>query len=137
MRPVPGYPLWLGNVGDARDLPGVHSAGILAVVDLAGEERPLILTRDLVYCRFPLLDGPGNPPWMLRAAVEAVAGLLRSRTPTLVACGAGMSRTPVITAAAVARLRGCSLVEGLAVAASSGIADVSPGLWNEVRAAMA
>src|SRR5205085_1881187 len=35
MRQVPGCSLWLGHVGDARDLRGVLSAGILAVVDLA------------------------------------------------------------------------------------------------------
>src|SRR5688572_12689172 len=94
VRQVPGYPLWLGHAGDARDLRTVLEAGILAVVDLALNEPPAAVTRELVYCRFPLVDGPGNPPWLLRAAVETVAGLVRSDTPTLVYCGAGMSRTP-------------------------------------------
>src|SRR5262249_12927016 len=137
MRHVPGLPLCLGHVGDARDLPAVLSAGILAVVDLALTEPPLAVTRELVYCRFPLLDGPGNPPWLLRMAVGTVAALLRSGVPTLVYCSAGMSRTPVIAAGAVAELRDCSLAEALVVVTGGGPADVSPGLFAEGAAALA
>ena len=135
MRRVPGYPLWLGHVGDARNVTAILSAGILAVVDLAGDEPPARLTRELAYCRFPMIDGSGNPGWLLRAAVEAVAGFLRSGTPTLVYCGAGMSRTPSIAGAAIATVQGCSPAEGLAVALQGGAADVSPALWSEILAA--
>src|SRR5207244_524756 len=90
MRQLSGLPLWLGHVGDARDLRAVLSAGILAVVDLALNEPPVRITRELVYCRFPLLDGMGNPPWLVRAAVDTVARLLRAGTPTLVYCSGGM-----------------------------------------------
>ena len=92
MRKVDGYRLWLGHAGDVVDLQGVLSNGILAVVDLALNESPVALPRDRTYCRFPLIDGLGNPPWLLRTAIETVACLLRSGTPTLVYCGAGMSR---------------------------------------------
>src|SRR4051794_38928813 len=68
VRRVPGYTLWLGHVGDARDLSGLLSAGITAVVDLALNEAPVPLARELVYCRFPLIDGGGNPRWLLRTA---------------------------------------------------------------------
>ena len=44
MRQIAGLPLWLGHVGDARDLRAVLSAGILAVVDLAVNEPPLPMT---------------------------------------------------------------------------------------------
>jgi hypothetical protein len=133
MRQVRGYPLWLGHVGDVRDLRAVLSTGILAVVDLALNEPPATVTRELVYCRFPLLDGSGNAPWLLRAAVETVAGLLRSKTPTLLFCGAGVSRTPIIAAAAIAHLRSCSLTEAVSVVAQSGPADLSAGLLAEVQ----
>ena len=89
MRRVPGSSLWLGHVGDARDLVALTESGVEAVVDLAHEEAPLSLLRELAYCRFPLIDGQGNPPWLLRAAVETVAGLVRSGVPTLVYCGRG------------------------------------------------
>jgi hypothetical protein len=136
MRRVPGYSLWVGHVGDVRDLEGLLAAGILAVVDLAWNERPPLLTHELVYCRFPLVDGTGNPRWLLQAAVATVAGLLRSGTPTLVSCGAGLSRSPCIAAAAIARVRGGSAAEGLAIVLQSGTADISPGLWTEVREAL-
>jgi hypothetical protein len=133
MRQVPGYSLWLGHVGDVRDLHGIHAAGIRAVVDLALNEPPATVSRELVYCRFPLIDGPGNPRWLLRLAVETVAGLLRGDTPTLVYCGAGLSRSPCIAAAAIAQVRGCPIAAALAIALQSAAADVSPGLWAEVQ----
>jgi protein-tyrosine phosphatase len=115
----------------------VLAAGILAVVDLALNEPPLSFTREMAYCRFPLVDGSGNPPWLLRSAVETVAGLLRAGIPTLVYCGAGMSRSPCIAAAAIMLLRGCPPAEALAVALRSGPSDVSPALWLEVQAVLA
>jgi len=126
----------VGHAGNARDLRGVLSAGIQAVVDLADSEPALPVTRELVYLRIPLADGAGNSPWLLRLAVEAVAELLRSGVPTLVFCGAGMSRTPCVAGAALALARGCTLSEGLAAVTASGPADVSPGLWSEVQAAL-
>ncbi len=136
MRQVPGYSLWLGHVGDARDLRGVLSAGILAIVDLAINEAPASVTRELAYLRFPLMDGPGNPPWLLRLAIEAVAGLLRSGTPALVYCANGLSRSLCVAGAAVALARGCPPTEGLEIVSKDRPADVSPGLWDEVQKTM-
>jgi dual specificity protein phosphatase-like protein len=133
MRQVPGYPLWLGHAGDARDLPSLLSAGVRAVVDVAQNEPPAALTRELVYCRFPLTDGGGNPPWLLRAAVDTVASLIRSGTPVLVACGAGRCRAPTIAAAAIAQVRACSLADAIAIIEQAGPLDLSPGLSAEVQ----
>jgi protein-tyrosine phosphatase len=137
VRQIPGYPLWIGHVGDLRDLRGVLDAGILAVVELAANEAPASVPRDLVHLRFPLLDGVGNPPWSLRIAVETTAALVRAEVPTLVACGAGSSRSPAVAAAALARVRGCPLEVGLQIVAQDGPADLSPGLWAEIRASLA
>jgi hypothetical protein len=137
LRRVVGYPLWLGHVGDVDDPRRIITAGILAVVDLALNESPASLPRDRTYCRFPLIDGTGNPSWLLRTAIETVVCLLRSATPTLVYCSAGLSRSPCVAGAAIALVRGCSLDEGLKLVLQSGPADVSPGLWSEIRAAFA
>jgi protein-tyrosine phosphatase len=136
MRRVAGYTLWLGNVGDVWDLAGVLAADIGAVVDLALNEKPVTLSRELIYCRFPLLDGVGNPPGLLRAAVDTVATLLRCRIPTLVYCGAGMSRSPAAAAAALAKLSGCPPTDALAAVTAGGPADVSPALWAELQAVL-
>lgn len=136
MRRLSDFPLWLGHVGDARDLRAVLSAGVLALVDLAVNEPPLTPTRELVYCRFPIVDGEENPPWLLRLAVDATANLIRSETPTLLFCSHGMSRTPVIAGAAIATVRGLSLADGLALAVNGGRSDVTPGLFEAVRQAI-
>jgi protein-tyrosine phosphatase len=132
MHQIPGYALWLGHAGDARDVRRLLAEGIVAVVDLALNEAPLSLPRELTYCRFPLLDGAGNPPWLVRAAVEAVAGFVASRTPTLVSCSNGMSRSPAVAATALARAEGRAPAECLEQIAAVGAHDVSPGLWQEV-----
>lgn len=136
MRQLPDYPLWLGHVGYVRDLRAVLSAGILTLVDLAVNEPPLTLTRELVYCRIPILDGEENPPWLLRLAVDTVANLIRSQTPTLLFCSLGMSRTPVVAGAAIATVRGIPLADGLAIAVNGGRSDVTPGLFESVRRAI-
>jgi hypothetical protein len=53
MRRVEGFTLWLGHVGDLVDRRTIIETGILAVIDLALEESPAVLPRDLAYCRFP------------------------------------------------------------------------------------
>jgi protein-tyrosine phosphatase len=136
MRRIEHYSLWLGHRGDAGDPQVIVATGIFAVVYLALNESPASLPRDRTYCRFPLVDGTGNPAWLLQAAVETVACFLRSSTPTLVYCSAGLSRSPCIAGAAIAVVRGCPLEEGLKFVLQSGPADVSPGLWSDVCAAL-
>ena len=70
MREVVERQLWIGNAHDARNLPVLHEHGIRAVIDLAAEELPAELSRDLMYCRIPLTDDDGNEDWLLRAAVD-------------------------------------------------------------------
>jgi hypothetical protein len=136
LRQISGHPIWIGHAGDIRNPSAVLDAGIMAVVDLALNESPARLPRELIYCRFPLVDGSGNPRWLLRTAVETVACLLRSDTPTLVCCAAGMSRSPAVAGAAIALVRGCSLAEGLVAALQGGSGDVSPKLWAEIQASL-
>ena len=124
--------LWIGHAHDARDARTVLDAGITAVVDLAYEESPAQIPRNLVYCRFPLVDGAGNDSQMLRLAIESVVSLLGSDTPTLVSCSAGMSRSPVIVAAALSVYRNEPLDQALQALARSKPIDVSPVLWDDV-----
>ncbi len=111
---------------------GLHVLGIVAVVDLAYEQPPAAVARDLAYLRFPICDGAGNPPWLLHAAVGLIARLIGERVPTLVACGAGMSRSPAIAAAALARAEGRPMEECLAEIVEDGPSDISPELWRDL-----
>jgi predicted enzyme related to lactoylglutathione lyase len=132
MREIIPNVLWIGNAFDARDVKGVLAAGIGVVIDLAIEEPPIQFPRDVVYCRFPILDGDGNSPEVLRSAIDTTASFVSAKQPTLVACSGGMSRSPAIVSAAVANVQSINLVAGVEQVAKTGPCDFSPRLWNEV-----
>jgi protein-tyrosine phosphatase len=132
VREVIPRTLWISNAREARDVPAVLALGIAAVVDLAIEEPPIAFPRDVVYCRLPLVDGAGNSPAVVRAAVETTANLVRGAVPTLVTCGGGMSRSPAIVAVALARLEDASPQESLERVAAGGPHDVSAAFWRDV-----
>lgn len=133
MRQIVPFTLWLGHVGDIRDWRVVFDAGIQAIIDLAGNEPPASPPRELVYCRFPLVDGAGNEPRLLEAAVTTLEHFLRTSIPVLVYCSAGLSRSPAVTAAALARTTGRPLDDCLVVVQKTGSVDVSPGLWASLQ----
>src|SRR5437870_7574697 len=106
MTQVEPHPLWLGHKGEGDDFRQIFDQGIKAVVDLALEEPPTHPPRELIYVRFPLLDGTGNRGELLFLAVSTVATLLKMHVPLLVICGGGVSRSPAVCAAAL------SIVDG-------------------------
>jgi protein-tyrosine phosphatase len=91
------------------------------------------LPREVVYCRFPLVDGAGNRPQVLKAAIDTTVSFLRGNVPTLLTCGGGMSRSPAIAAAALAAVEGMSLEQALERVAAAGPHDVSVAFWKEVE----
>jgi hypothetical protein len=132
MNQILPHPVWVGHAGESRDFRQLFDAGIRAVVDLALEEPPSQPPRELIYCRFPLLDGVGNPPELLFLAISTVVTLLKKHTPTLVSGGAGVSRAPAITAGALALVHQDSPEECLQRVVQQHHSDVSPGLWSEI-----
>ena len=133
MREILPGTLWLGNAADARDLKGVMDAGILAVMDLALEELTPELPRSTLYCRFPIVDGEQSSLNVLRTAIETLVSLLDKQIPTLVYCGAGMSRSPAVVAAALSVLQGRSPEDQLRQVVAGHPHDVSSRLWRDVR----
>jgi protein-tyrosine phosphatase len=132
MHQLSPHPLWLGHAGDGHDLRRLFAEGIRARVELAAEEAPAPTPRDLIACRFPLVDGAGNDPAVLTLALRTVAWLVGQKVPTLVCCGAGMSRSPAVAAGALALLTGAHPEECLLQIASHRPADVMPAFWQEV-----
>jgi len=96
------YPLWVGHAGDGRDYRSILDGGIRALLQVAVEEQALQPPSELIYLRFPILDGIDNPPDVLSLAVSTAAALIQAHVPTLVCCGAGMSRAPLMAAAGMA-----------------------------------
>lgn len=136
MREVLPKLVWIGNARDGRDVAGVLSLEITAVVQLAMEEAPGQFPREIIFCRFPLLDGSGNSPVLLQTAVQAVAALIQAKIATLVTCGGGMSRSPAILAEALCMVNGGSPDDWLKQVTMSGPHDVAPALWKDVRLAI-
>src|SRR5438270_14825 len=62
MNQIVPYLLRVGHAGDGQDFKALFDEGVRAVVQLAWEEPPLMLPRELILCRIPLADGPGNRP---------------------------------------------------------------------------
>ena len=125
--------LWLGHSLDIREPRPLFEAGITAVVDVAFEEPPAQLPRQLVYCRFPLNDGGGNDPKILLQAVQTLIDLMAAGNPTIVACSAGMSRSPTIAAFALAALLSQDPDEVITRIAEIKSLELKPVLWNDVR----
>ncbi len=136
MREILAGKLWIGNAGDGRDPGRLLRAGVAAVINLAAEEPSPSLPRSLVYCHFPLIDGTPESPGLLAVAIQTLVSLLKNRVPTLVYCGAGMSRSPAVAAAALAMVHGGSPEERLRVAVAGQPHDVSPQFWEAVRGAV-
>ena len=125
--------LFIGNAMDARDLRLLYDHRIAAVVDLAVNEPPAQLARDMIYCRIPLVDGDGNTNAVIDTAIRSATALVQNRVRTLIACSAGMSRAPSIGAAVVALLTERTPDDCLVDIIASAPNDVSPVLWSRVK----
>jgi hypothetical protein len=132
MNQVLPYPLWVGHTGDGSDFRQIFDNGIQALIQLAVEEPVQPAPRELISCRFPLLDGTGNRPEMLLLAISTLATLINNHIPTLVACGGGISRSPAVVAAALAIAHKASPEECLQRVVRYHPSDVSPAFWNDV-----
>ena len=124
--------LWVGHALDLREPRSLFDVGINAVVDVAYEEPPAQLPRQLIYCRFPLNDGGGNEPAVLLQTVQTLADLLVSRTRTIVACSAGMSRAPTLAAFALAAYLEQKPEDVITRIAEIKSLEIKGTLWNEV-----
>jgi hypothetical protein len=134
MDQIAPHRLWVGHAGEERDFRALFDAGLKAVVELAVEIPPSQTPREMIACRFPLVDGPGNDPEVLEMALRQVAALVKAQVPTLLCCDGGVSRAPAVAAAGLALAHGTPPGECLERVVVYHRCDVSPGLWNEVTA---
>lgn len=124
--------LWQGNAVEAGDVRAILNLGVQAVVDLAAEEEPIRYPRDILVLRYPIIDGAGNPRWLLESIVSSLHNLLRNEIPTFVYCSAGLSRSPALIAAALARFRNDSMDKVIADVLKVQPLDVSTTLWRDL-----
>lgn len=128
--------VWLANGPEVRDLELIGEMHIEAIVDLAYEELPVCSLRSKLVIRVPLIDGEGNNLQHIRLAITYTAELIRSKTPFVIACSAGISRSPTILAAALSTLGDGSIEEKLALISTKKQIGTSTVFLAEVQEAM-
>jgi hypothetical protein len=134
MNQILPHRIWIGHTSEEQDFKLLFDTGIRALVSLAVEEPPRPTPRELIFCRFPLVDGAGNNSEVLSLAIRTVAALIRDQVATLICCGGGVSRAPAIAAAGLANVLRQSPAECLSYVVTHHACDVSPGLWDDVTA---
>lgn len=127
--------LWIGHALDVREPQKLFDHGIRAVVDVAYEEPCAQPPRQLVYCRFPLNDGGGNNPASIKQALQLTISLLKSETKTLLACSAGMSRSPTIGAFALAHYLGEDPTDVIYRIGELKGLELKPAFWSDIASA--
>lgn len=125
MREILPNQLWIGNAGDGRDPERLLSAGVVAVINLAAEGPSPMLPRSTISLTDGAADDQAIP-------IQTIVSLLKTQVPTLVHCGAGMSRSPAVVAAALSIVQGGSPDDKLKEITTGHPHDVSPHLWDAV-----
>ena len=136
MRELIQERLWIGNSRDVHDIRSVLARGITSVIDLAIDELPAVYPRDIIYCRFPLIDGGGNSPVVLHATIQTAITLVNGGVATLVACSLGMSRSPCIAAAILSNVEQIDADDALQRILLHEPHDVSANLWADIKLSM-
>jgi protein-tyrosine phosphatase len=89
--------LYRGGRDDAEHLVRLNLVGITTVVSLC-EERVLRRNRSINYVHVPIADATPIPVGQFDSVIDAIAENIRWGK-VLLHCGAGVSRSPIMTAA--------------------------------------
>lgn len=101
--------IWLGDSGAARDYNTLKKEGITATLNVAIDlDTSDYYGPDVLRCKRGLIDGPGNEQADFDKAVQLLIELLAEGHKVLVHCHAGVSRSPSVVAAHIAKTTGNS-----------------------------
>lgn len=89
----------LGGIRDLMDFGLLLEQEIDAVLQLCGRDSPVDFPFSLTLLALPVEDGKPLPEEMLRRGVRFIRKQRQSGASVLVACGAGVSRSPTFVAA--------------------------------------
>lgn len=121
--------LYVGSVKDAEDLTKLQGAGIGAVLSLAWP----ISHPDIAVKRVYFEDGEPIPDEVFCEALSFVRRQRRLGRKVLIACSAGISRSPTIAIAVLHELEGYPLVDAFRmVLGSVHMAYPHQVLWNSI-----
>lgn len=106
--------IFIGNSNDARDIDHLRILGIKSVLNVANDLEDPWFHGDFRNYKVSLRDGEGNQLYQYVLALQVLLTLLSRGEKVLLHCGAGVSRSPGIAAAAlVLRGKAKDLEEGI------------------------
>lgn len=123
--------LYLGNIKDAEQLAHSNPIGIATVISLCAE-APEPRANDLGYTSLPIDDSGPLSARKFEAVMAAIATAVR-RGKVLVHCVGGMSRSPILLAAWLARCGYADFDTALREIAEAREIDPSPILLRSVH----
>ena len=99
---MPDYELYIGNSEDISDHVRIENEGVDAVLKLTHREPEDGYPDSVDVYECSMTDGPSNDRERFEAAVGKLLELFEDGETVLVHCKAGKSRSPTVSAAAIA-----------------------------------
>lgn len=97
-----GYELYIGDAADASNHERIEKRGIDSVLKLTYETPDDGYPNSVDVHEFSLTDGPQNDYERFKKAVEKLLELFDGGETVFVHCSAGKSRSPTVSASAIA-----------------------------------
>jgi atypical dual specificity phosphatase len=118
------YEIYIGGSEDASDNTRIENEGIDAVVKLAYESPDNGYPDSVEVYEYSMTDGPKNDRERFKAAVKKLLELFEDGKTVFVHCSMGRSRSPTVSAAAIAVHEDVSFESALETIRSS--RDIGP-----------
>ena len=99
---MPDYELYIGDALDASNHEKIEKRGIDSVLKLTYESPDDGYPSSVNVYEFSLTDGPQNDYERFKEAVEKLLELFEKNETVFAHCSAGKSRSPTVSAAAIA-----------------------------------
>ena len=107
--------IFQGNYFDAVNADLIKGSGITCILNVAFEANYETFAKGSEYARVPMIDGPGNPLGMMRAAAMTLESLYGHGHSVLVHCMHGRSRSAGVILAWLMVFRGMNYEEATAL----------------------
>jgi hypothetical protein len=131
--------IFIGNAEDARAaINSDFDATLNLAIDLDIQDNlDCVVVRRLKRHKVGLVDGPGNPPLRMVAALLLLHTIVESGVTVLVHCQAGMSRSVMVVAAYLDMVGASSLDDALAkIMPLRKVDQYSVAMYSLARAAL-
>lgn len=99
---MPDYELYIGDARDASDHEKIENRDVDSVLKLTHNGNKDGYPESVDIHEHSMRDGPQNDPEIFRQAVETLQKLFEKEETVFVHCNAGSSRSPTVSAAALA-----------------------------------